>query len=671
MLHITIRRIITIRSILSCLIVLCATQIGSAQNAVTIRFEAALPEGTAIAQAAREFAQDTNRKLGDLAHIEIVQNAPDPMLTLRRLTQGEVAMALIPTPVALAFTDDRDFAIFDLPFFFNDLREVQALEDSALGVELLTALSTHDVLGLGFWNGGMSKLFGQAVTSPGQLKGLKLRSTASPVVMASTDKLGISVQFLPRDEVAPAIKTHLIDAAELPPHFVARDVVNIERTSISPANYRPLVSTVVVNRTFWKNLPFQVQLVVADAVRSTARRATDLAIELDTSAVATLRQREFNFVSLNPGGQQEIKAAALSSWGFALPAGPGSLLAAAIEYFVGRGSDAIVPARNTTRPPVNVPILFGTDRADERVVDPHARFGQKRGPLLYGKSLVGVGPDHPVGDSSSTVLGPIELYQKDEFQTQLSSLLEKAPEKNVLLYIHGYNNTFADAVESATLLAVDMKFQGAVVVYSWPSAGATLDYLGDEDEVLASRANFVEFITAVHSVPHLERLHVLTHSMGGRLITEALDWMNGRNGYGNSFLYHLVLAAPDIYTSRFKLALGSFVALSDDVTLYASSNDEALACSDRVAHGKPRAGEAGANIVVEPKLDTLDASPADPRTWKNFICTPVGHSYITRNAAVLGDFQNLIVANIPPAKRFRLLPRQKDGLDYWAFQPAP
>jgi esterase/lipase superfamily enzyme len=258
---------------------------------------------------------------------------------------------------------------------------------------------------------------------------------------------------------------------------------------------------------------------------------------------------------------------------------------------------------------------------------------------------------------------------KPDFQTQLSTQLNSAAQKDVLIYVHGYNSSFADAVEATAILAADMKFPGVVALFSWPSAGAALDYFGDEDEVNSSRSNFVEFISAVRETPAVERLHALTHSMGGRLLTESVDWMSGRAEYNSRIFDHVVLAGPDIYAVRFKMALPSFLGLSKDVTLYASDNDEALVCSDRIAHGRPRAGQDGTNLLVLSNLNTVDVTPADPRTCRSFPCTPVGHSYITRNPAVLGDFQTLVVANLPAARRFRLIQKKQGLLDDWRFQP--
>ena len=208
--------------------------------------------------------------------------------------------------------------------------------------------------------------------------------------------------------------------------------------------------------------------------------------------------------------------------------------------------------------------------------------------MRYGVLPVTVDAEHGVGDVSEVQFGSLDLLSKDRFARRLQ--VNIGANNTVLIYVHGYHNTFADAIKTAAVFAVDIKFQGVVVVFSWPSAGGVFDYPGDEDEAQASQDTFVEFLTAIRAMRGVKKVHVLAHSMGNRLLIEALHWARGRPRYGKDFMYHLVLAAPDIYTERLTTAT-SLLALSKHVTLYASDNDQALACSHRFFHGKPRAGQ--------------------------------------------------------------------------------
>ena len=117
---------------------------------------------------------------------------------------------------------------------------------------------------------------------------------------------------------------------------------------------------------------------------------------------------------------------------------------------------------------------------------------------------------------------------------------------------------------------------------------------------------------------------------------------------------------PDIDADTFVRDIApAILPASARVTLYASSNDKALAFSKTV-HGYPRAGESGDGLVLINGIDTIDVSAVDT----NF----VGHFYYGDNRSVLSDLFNLIQGQ-EAGKRFGLRPRTKNERPYFVFQP--
>ena len=107
--------------------------------------------------------------------------------------------------------------------------------------------------------------------------------------------------------------------------------------------------------------------------------------------------------------------------------------------------------------------------------------------------------------------------------------------------------------------------------------------------------------------------------------------------------HEVVLTAPDIDADVFRRDLAPvIVAAADRVTLYASSNDEALIAS-RAVHGYRRAGDSGENVVVVPGVDTVDVSNVDTSL--------IGHCYYGNNRTVLADLFELIHSSTPPDQR--------------------
>ncbi len=121
----------------------------------------------------------------------------------------------------------------------------------------------------------------------------------------------------------------------------------------------------------------------------------------------------------------------------------------------------------------------------------------------------------------------------------------------------------------------------------------------------------------------------------------------------------VVLTAPDIDADVFRRDIApAIVKTAKRVTLYASSNDGALAMSKKI-HGYPRAGESGENVVVVPGIDTIDVSGIDTSL--------LGHTYYGDNDTVITDIVQLLRESKPPGLRDRLRAVVRNGRKYWVF----
>ena len=154
-------------------------------------------------------------------------------------------------------------------------------------------------------------------------------------------------------------------------------------------------------------------------------------------------------------------------------------------------------------------------------------------------------------------------------------------------------------------------------------------------------------------------MHLVAHSMGNRALTSALREMVMEQRADCPKFNEVVLTAPDIDADIFRRDLApAIVNAASRVTLYASSNDEALIASRKV-HGYLRAGESGETMVVVPGVDTVDVSEVDT----SFI----GHSYYGSNSTVLADLFELMQGSKPPDQRKWLRAMQLGALKYWKF----
>jgi esterase/lipase superfamily enzyme len=329
-----------------------------------------------------------------------------------------------------------------------------------------------------------------------------------------------------------------------------------------------------------------------------------------------------------------------------------TLLLAIVAASDGMGGVADAPLKGTNYGPDRGSLALGTCR----VSVPKAR----QLPRLDPASLVALGLH--VDLSKNQVLLDVQPSPEENFYRDLKARVAASSRKEAFVYVHGFNNSFADAAVVAAELAVDLKFDGAPVVYSWPSQAELVDYTVDECNVAWTQPHFKAFLLALARQSGATSIHLIAHSMGNRALTSVLEEISEEMRDSTHLFRQVVLAAPDIDADTFRQEIApAIVKTADRVTLYASSSDQALALSKRV-HGYPRAGESGEQLVVVPGVDTIDVSAVDTGL--------IGHDYYTDSSGVVADLVDVIQGALPPQKRPWLLPKQADALTYWIFTKA-
>ncbi len=246
------------------------------------------------------------------------------------------------------------------------------------------------------------------------------------------------------------------------------------------------------------------------------------------------------------------------------------------------------------------PVFIGTARTkDDRLL-----FGSDRSTDLSLIQLeVSVPPTHTTGEvevprgevdpiTDFTAVGLNQFPNKKQFQTALRRELRTRPagQRNVMLFVHGYNNNFADGVFRLTQMVHDFNLADVAVHYSWPSAGNPLGYVYDRDSALFSRDGLEEFLQLV-SGTGADSILLVAHSVGGLLAMETLRQMDiSSPGSTHRLLSGVVLISPDIDVSLFKQQVSRISRLPEPFAIFASDNDRALSLSARLTGQTDRLG---------------------------------------------------------------------------------
>lgn len=244
----------------------------------------------------------------------------------------------------------------------------------------------------------------------------------------------------------------------------------------------------------------------------------------------------------------------------------------------------------------------------------------------------------------------------DEFLDGVNQQLEQSRQRDLLLFVHGFNVPFEAAVTRAAQLGRDIPFNGAIVAYCWPTQGGVMSYYEDEPINSTSVGPFTEFLHTLRSgIPADAKIQIVVHSMGNRIVMEALDRLP-RPKRGKPFT-NVVLCSPDVGRRDYLKWAPGVVEQSERVTLYANQSDSALIISKGL-HAEPRAGDAEYLIVTD-GIETIDCSRVD--------LSFMGHSYYGSNSDMLTDLFQLLKEDKSASRRPHLTKEKSKGGPYWEF----
>lgn len=114
------------------------------------------------------------------------------------------------------------------------------------------------------------------------------------------------------------------------------------------------------------------------------------------------------------------------------------------------------------------------------------------------------------------------------------------------IFVHGFNNTFDQAVIRAAQIGYDLGLGQGISLFSWPSKGGVGSYSADEASSEASKyalANFIEEF--VRNSPH-GSANIIAHSMGCRCVLGAFEVLSNKRTNVLKRINQVILAAAEI-----------------------------------------------------------------------------------------------------------------------------
>lgn len=302
-----------------------------------------------------------------------------------------------------------------------------------------------------------------------------------------------------------------------------------------------------------------------------------------------------------------------------------------------------------------LPLFFVTSRLPDCRTDHITLINHRGDRVRYGRFAKPV--DMEIGGKKH-FRTPMAFQDEGDWWQALQAETDRK-QGRVLLYVHGYRETFETTSKDAAQIARMTGFDGPVIEYSWPSQGQVLKYATDETNMYHDVRNFRDFLRRLADKPWVKEIVIVSHSLGARLVIPAIGTVDrvSRRADRTGNISNIILASPDIDRETFERDIVDEVLAPDRVaqgrhiTIYVSTKDKALAVS-RAVHGYPRLGSP---YCFDPfEAADLKAKGLPERCYVNAIpgitvvdTTEVsrgstGHSNFLRSAVACRDFVDAV-----------------------------
>jgi esterase/lipase superfamily enzyme len=282
-----------------------------------------------------------------------------------------------------------------------------------------------------------------------------------------------------------------------------------------------------------------------------------------------------------------------------------------------------------------------------------------------------------------------------QLQSEIARRIAASPRKDVVLFVHGYANTFEDAALTMGELCHYLGREFVCAIFTWPAGGSRGLFFGynvDRESGEFAVWDLKKAIRIIADAPGVERLHLIAHSRGTDVLTSALAQLAIESYIGKSALdrrykiRNIVLMAPDmdadVATARvFNIFSdpdlpygvapsphGEFPRPGLQITVYVSPDDKALSLSQYLFGSLRRLGRVDSTMFTPEEIEGLRRLGIIDIVQVSGTTDYFGHSYFTSNPAVSSDLIALIRYGLKPDEPGRPLVEISKPL--WRVMPA-
>ena len=266
-----------------------------------MKFHHDLPEDSAQQVAAEKFAALVAERTKGEITVKIFPNnsLADDVQATQQMQFGAVEAGIIPTAKLSNFVPAMQLP--DLPFLFPTPQIAHQFLDGPVGDELLATLDTVGLKGATFWESGFKQFTcNNAVTSPDDFKGRKVRVMESPIIISQFESMGATPVPIAFSETYTALQQGVVDCQENPLVSIVNMKFHEVQSNVVLSNHAYLGYAFLFSKKWFDAQSPENQKILVDAAREVTPFEREETGRREAGYIDTIKASKASFTEL-PG----------------------------------------------------------------------------------------------------------------------------------------------------------------------------------------------------------------------------------------------------------------------------------------------------------------------------------------------------------------------------------
>lgn len=303
------KSLVTILSSIVCLVGLAAcgesnsvtnsSEKNDATEVITLKVGHIAPPGEAYALGFEAYAEAVEEATDGQVQFEIFGNGSlgGERELLEGVQLGTIDMSVITTGVVSNFVPE--VTAIEFPFLFKDLEHAYKTLDGEVGQEILEIMSNSGLKGIAFWENGQRHLANNVkpIITPEDLKGLKMRTIESELLLDTYSALGTNATPMAFPEVYGGLQQGVIDGSDFSYGVIWSTNVYEQTKYLSEVGLYYASATLLINHDVYNSLPVDVQEAIINLGKEYAQIQRNISQELEAEQKQNLIDNGVEIIS--------------------------------------------------------------------------------------------------------------------------------------------------------------------------------------------------------------------------------------------------------------------------------------------------------------------------------------------------------------------------------------